>query len=78
MEQVITAFWGLSIEMGVYILFGLFAAGILHQLVDRITSYNVCYTKLLRALSAPHQNAECIFNSAVFFSTLSPSTELTP
>jgi len=34
MEQVITAFWGLSIEMGVYILFGLFAAGILHQLVD--------------------------------------------
>lgn len=28
------AFWDLSVEMGAYILFGLLAAGILHQLID--------------------------------------------
>lgn len=34
MEQVCGAFWALSLDMGVYILFGLLAAGVLHQLVS--------------------------------------------
>jgi hypothetical protein len=33
MEALWSAFWELSIDMGVYILFGLLAAGVLHQLV---------------------------------------------
>lgn len=33
MEALWGAFWGLSIDMGIYILFGLLAAGVLHQLV---------------------------------------------
>ncbi|MDD4855201.1 MAG: SO_0444 family Cu/Zn efflux transporter [Sulfuricurvum sp.] len=33
MEALWNAFWELSIDMGVYILFGLLAAGVLHQLV---------------------------------------------
>lgn len=33
MEALWSAFWELSIDMGVYVLFGLLAAGILHQLV---------------------------------------------
>lgn len=33
MEALLEAFWGLSIDMGVYILFGLLAAGVLHQFI---------------------------------------------
>lgn len=33
METLWWAFWGLSVDMGVYILFGLIAAGVLHQTV---------------------------------------------
>ena len=33
MEALIEAFWGLSVDMGIYILFGLLAAGVLHQLI---------------------------------------------
>jgi hypothetical protein len=33
MEVLWDAFWGLSVDMGVYILFGLVAAGVLHQVV---------------------------------------------
>lgn len=33
MEALWNAFWELSIDMGIYILFGLLAAGVLHQLV---------------------------------------------
>lgn len=33
METLLLAFWGLSTDMGIYILFGLLGAGILHQLV---------------------------------------------
>lgn len=33
MEVLLKAFWGLSIDMGMYVLFGLLAAGILHQLI---------------------------------------------
>lgn len=33
MEALAQAFWGLSVDMGIYILLGLFGAGILHQLV---------------------------------------------
>ncbi|MBD3799572.1 SO_0444 family Cu/Zn efflux transporter [Sulfuricurvum sp.] len=33
METVGNAFWALSLDMGVYILFGLLAAGVLHQLI---------------------------------------------
>jgi uncharacterized membrane protein YraQ (UPF0718 family) len=33
MEALWNAFWELSVDMGVYILFGLLAAGVLHQLI---------------------------------------------
>lgn len=33
MNLILEAFWELSIDMGVYILFGLLAAGVLHQLI---------------------------------------------
>lgn len=33
MEALIEAFWGLSVDMGIYILFGLLAAGVLHQFI---------------------------------------------
>lgn len=33
MEALAQSFWGLSVDMGIYILLGLFGAGILHQLV---------------------------------------------
>ncbi|HEX5711464.1 MAG TPA: permease, partial [Sulfuricurvum sp.] len=33
METLWGAFWELSVDMGIYILFGLLAAGVLHQLV---------------------------------------------
>ncbi len=33
MEVVWGAFWDLSVDMGIYILFGLLAAGVLHQLI---------------------------------------------
>ncbi|MDP2078646.1 MAG: SO_0444 family Cu/Zn efflux transporter [Sulfuricurvum sp.] len=33
MESLFVAFWGLSIDMGIYILFGLLAAGVLHQFI---------------------------------------------
>ncbi|MDP3301571.1 MAG: SO_0444 family Cu/Zn efflux transporter [Sulfuricurvum sp.] len=33
MEALLEAFWGLSVDMGIYILFGLLAAGVLHQLI---------------------------------------------
>lgn len=34
MEMVFETFWELTVDMGVYILFGLLAAGVLHQLID--------------------------------------------
>lgn len=34
MEAFAEAFWELSVDMGIYILFGLMAAGVLHQLID--------------------------------------------
>lgn len=34
MEILFEAFWELSVDMGIYILFGLLAAGVLHQLID--------------------------------------------
>lgn len=34
MDAVLGAFWELSVDMGVYILGGLLAAGVLHQLID--------------------------------------------
>ena len=33
MEALVEAFWGLSVDMGIYILFGLLAAGVLHQFI---------------------------------------------
>ncbi len=33
METFLAAFWELSVDMGIYILFGLLAAGVLHQIV---------------------------------------------
>lgn len=33
MEALFVAFWGLSMDMGIYILFGLLAAGVLHQFI---------------------------------------------
>lgn len=33
MEMLWHSFWGLSVDMGIYILFGLLGAGVLHQLV---------------------------------------------
>lgn len=33
MEELWSALWGLSVDMGVYILFGLLAAGVLHQFI---------------------------------------------
>lgn len=33
MNLILEAFWELSIDMGIYILFGLLAAGVLHQLI---------------------------------------------
>ncbi len=33
MKELVIAFWELSLDMGVYILFGLLAAGVLHQLI---------------------------------------------
>lgn len=33
METIASTFWGLSVDMGIYILIGLLAAGVLHQLV---------------------------------------------
>lgn len=33
MIEVLEAFWELSADMGVYILFGLLAAGVLHQMI---------------------------------------------
>lgn len=33
MEALLEAFWGLSVDMGIYILFGLLAAGVLHQFI---------------------------------------------
>ncbi len=34
MYLVLESFWELSIDMGIYILFGLLAAGVLHQLIS--------------------------------------------
>lgn len=34
MYLILEAFWSLSIDMGIYILFGLLAAGVLHQLIS--------------------------------------------
>lgn len=34
MYSILEAFWSLSIDMGIYILFGLLAAGVLHQLIS--------------------------------------------
>lgn len=34
MVLILEAFWSLSIDMGIYILFGLLAAGVLHQLIS--------------------------------------------
>ncbi len=33
MEALLEGFWGLSVDMGIYILFGLLAAGVLHQFI---------------------------------------------
>lgn len=33
MFEILEAFWNLSVDMGIYILFGLLAAGVLHQLI---------------------------------------------
>lgn len=34
MNEIASAFWSLSVDMGIYILFGLLAAGVLHQLIN--------------------------------------------